>query len=175
MIIIFDEHKYSQLLKLMHSGIPPPAQAGRHDRRWTHQCRQQVGQRVQIPLKPKAETSESRCYTVPELQVILNISRGSVWTAPAERIQMVSDWKWSVSDFQEKFWSMARWTILILSRLSLCKTAAIDSLPPNKNRCYCWLNQRSFLRCSQTCHANVNRKYNAIAIIRIKYSSLPMK
>ena len=32
-----------------------------------------------IPLKPKAESSESRCYTVPELQVILNISRGSVY------------------------------------------------------------------------------------------------
>ena len=29
--------------------------------------------------QPKAETSESRCYIVPELQVILNISRGSVY------------------------------------------------------------------------------------------------
>ena len=32
-----------------------------------------------VPLKPKAEIPESRCYTVPELQVILNISRGSVY------------------------------------------------------------------------------------------------
>jgi len=39
----------------------------------------QEAETPQIPLKPKAETSESRCYTVPELQVILNISRGSVY------------------------------------------------------------------------------------------------
>ncbi len=32
-----------------------------------------------ISLKQKAEMPESRCYTVPELQVILNISRGSVY------------------------------------------------------------------------------------------------
>ena len=32
-----------------------------------------------IPLKQKAEIPESRCYTVPELQVILNIGRGSVY------------------------------------------------------------------------------------------------
>ena len=39
----------------------------------------QEAETPQIPLKPKAEASESRCYTVPELQVILNISRGSVY------------------------------------------------------------------------------------------------
>ena len=39
----------------------------------------QEAETLQIPLKPKAEASESRCYTVPELQVILNISRGSVY------------------------------------------------------------------------------------------------
>ncbi len=32
-----------------------------------------------IPLKQKVEIPESRCYTVPELQVILNISRSSVY------------------------------------------------------------------------------------------------
>ena len=32
-----------------------------------------------IPLKAQKEMPESRCYTVPDLQVILNISRGSVY------------------------------------------------------------------------------------------------
>lgn len=32
-----------------------------------------------IPLKAQKETPETRCYTVPDLQVILNISRGSVY------------------------------------------------------------------------------------------------
>ena len=39
----------------------------------------QEAETLQIPLKPKAEASESRCYAVPDLQVILNISRGSVY------------------------------------------------------------------------------------------------
>lgn len=32
-----------------------------------------------IPLKPVKDNPETRCYTVPELQVILKISRGSVY------------------------------------------------------------------------------------------------
>ena len=32
-----------------------------------------------IPIKPVKEIPETRCYTVPDLQIILNISRGSVY------------------------------------------------------------------------------------------------
>ena len=32
-----------------------------------------------IPTKPVKEIPETRCYTVPDLQIILNISRGSVY------------------------------------------------------------------------------------------------
>ena len=32
-----------------------------------------------FPVKPVKEIPEIRCYTVPELQIILNISRGSVY------------------------------------------------------------------------------------------------
>lgn len=39
----------------------------------------QEAEQQSIPLKAQKEIPETRCYTVPDLQVILNISRGSVY------------------------------------------------------------------------------------------------
>ena len=39
----------------------------------------QEAEQQSIPLKAQKEIPETRCYTVPDLQVILHISRGSVY------------------------------------------------------------------------------------------------